>query len=425
MNINFISQKLNIYYLKKNINTPLYKNSFNILLGRTLNIAGGFFFWIIATKLYAIEDVGIAIALVSSQGLISLFSKLGFETSLIRFMPIENKNKVFNTCLIVTTLSSFIFGIVYVLTIDIISPKLIFLKSHGYFILFIFFTVINLITDILGQSFIAMKETKRFLIQNVMFVLRIPLLFILLFLGKWGIFCSIGFAYTLAAIASMIYLGKNIHLNLKIDSTFLKNSFRFSSKNYISNVLLSLPSLILPILILNILGEEASAIYYIVFNINNVILLFPEAVSLALFVEGSYGENLKQNLIKSTIAIYSVLIPSILFVYIYGDSILNFLGSDYLEALELLKIFAISSFFVVPYSLFSPIQNIRMKVSSIIKINAVRFLIFVGLCYLFIFKFGIIGVGYSWLFTYVVLSMCIIILYSTDCHKNRVYAVKE
>ena len=138
MKIDFVSQKPNVYYFKKYINTPLYKNSFNILLGRILNIAGGFFFWIIATKLYAIEDVGIAIALVSSQGLISLFSKLGFDTSLIRFMPIENKSNVFNTCLTVTTISSFIFGIIYILTINISSPKLIFIKSPVYLVLFLF-----------------------------------------------------------------------------------------------------------------------------------------------------------------------------------------------------------------------------------------------------------------------------------------------
>ena len=123
----------------------------------------------------------------------------------------------------------------------------------------------SLITDITGQSFIAMKETKRFLVQSIIFILRIPLLFILSFLGKWGIFYSIGFAYLSAAVISIIYLGKNINLNLKIDNTFLKKSFQFSSKNYISNVLLALPSLILPILILNILGEECFR--YILYSI--------------------------------------------------------------------------------------------------------------------------------------------------------------
>ena len=98
-----------------------------------------------------------------------------------------------------------------------------------------------------------------------------------------------------------------------------------------------------------------------------------------------------------------------MFIYVYGNFILNFFGHDYLKASDLLKIFAISSFFVTPYSLFNSIQNIRMKVSSIVKINAVRLFIFVGFCYLFIFKFGIVGIGYAWLATYVILSMCIIL----------------
>ena len=71
--------------LKQYLADPLYKNSFFLVLSRVINVACGFFFWMIAARLYSVEDVGLATALISSLGLVILFSRFGFDFSLIRF----------------------------------------------------------------------------------------------------------------------------------------------------------------------------------------------------------------------------------------------------------------------------------------------------------------------------------------------------
>ena len=52
------------------------------------------------------------------------------------------------------------------------------------------------------------------------------------------------------------------------------------------------------------------------------------------------------------------------------------------------------------YSLFIPIQNVRMRVEGIVKLNALRCTLLLGLSYLMIQEYGILGVGYAWIFTY-------------------------
>jgi len=409
MSFSTLASQKQINKLKSYLDDSLYKNSFYILVGRILNMGCGFLFWIFAAKLYTLEEVGFATALISSQGIILLFSKFGIDTTLIRFITSENKSKIFNTCLTITTLISLIVGVIYVILINIISPKLAFIQEPKYAILFLFYIIISSITDITNQSLIATKETKHYLIQNMILILRIPFLYLLVSLGEWGIFYSLCIAYLSATIFSLLYLNRFIGFNLKIDREFINKSYTFSLHSYISNVLLALPSLILPIIILNLLNEKSSAIFYMAFNINSLILLFPEALALALFVEGSSGGCLKQNVIKSSIAVYSLLIPIVFIMYTHGDFVLNFLGKEYLEAFNLLKIFALSSFFVTLYSLFVPIQNIRMKVSNIVKLNLGRFIILVGLCYIFIVNFGITGIGYAWFVTYIILSIYILL----------------
>ena len=53
----------------------------------------GFFFWIVAARLYALEQVGLATALISSLALVALFSTLGFDSSIIRFLPLILQGK--------------------------------------------------------------------------------------------------------------------------------------------------------------------------------------------------------------------------------------------------------------------------------------------------------------------------------------------
>ena len=390
------------------VGEPLFKNSLFLVLSRVFNVACGFFFWMLAARLYSIEDVGLATALISSLGIVILFSRLGFDFSLIRFLPISDKTRVFNTCLIITLIASFIVGIAYVLGVGFFSPDLSFIQNPEYAVIFLFFVIMNSVALTTGKAFIAMRKAKYYFFQNIFLASRIPFLIPLVFAGCFGIFGACGLAYLLASSFAFLLLSKSVGFNFKMDKHFVKESFKFSSGNYISNVLFAAPTLILPLLILNLLGGAEAAKYYIAFAIGNLVLIVPDALSTSLFVEGSHGESLRKNVIKAGMGICAFLIPAVAFIYLFGDLLLGLFGKDYLEAFELLRILVLSSFFVVAYSLFIPIQNVRMRVESIVKLNFIRFLLLLGLSYVFVLEFGIVGAGYAWMITYGVMSLGIV-----------------
>ena len=397
-----------LWEVKQHLSNPLYKNSIFIVLSRVSNVACGFFFWMLAARLYSTEDVGVATALISSIGLVLLFSRFGFDVSLIRFLPNNNRRKVFSTCLVITTISSLIVGIIYILCIGIFSPELAFLKDWKYALIFLIIALINSVTAITGSTFIAMRESSYYFLQNLFMAARIPFLIPLAFIGSFGILGAEGFAFLIASLFAVLSLKKSIGFDLKGHKEFVRESFKFSSGNYISSIFLSVPTLVLPIIIVSLLGGAEAAKYYIAFAIGNLVLIVPDALSTSLFVEGSHGESLKKNVFKAGLAIYAFLVPAVIFLYFFGGFLLGLFGKEYVEALQLLRILALSSFLVAIYSLFIPIQNIRLKVASIIKINLVRFLLLLGLCYLFILKYGIIGVGYAWMITYAILAIVIV-----------------
>jgi len=56
------------------LNDPLYRNSLFMAFTSVFNAGCGFFFWMIAARLYTVEQVGLATALISALGLVVLHS---------------------------------------------------------------------------------------------------------------------------------------------------------------------------------------------------------------------------------------------------------------------------------------------------------------------------------------------------------------
>ncbi|MEM1579013.1 MAG: hypothetical protein QXR77_04970 [Archaeoglobaceae archaeon] len=87
----------NFKNLRRQIKDPLFKNSIFIILSSAESAFFGFFFWFLAAKLYSAEAIGLATAMISSLGLLNSISRLGFDQSIIRFLPEMDRNRVFWT----------------------------------------------------------------------------------------------------------------------------------------------------------------------------------------------------------------------------------------------------------------------------------------------------------------------------------------
>jgi O-antigen/teichoic acid export membrane protein len=392
----------------KYLNSTLYKNSVYISSGKFLTIACGFLFWILAAKYYNIEDIGVATAILSSFALIMTFSKFGLDVSLIRFLPIGDRSTIINTTLIITSISSLILCIVFIIITSVAFPARSY-HIEQYFLIFIIINLLYSITTILGIVTLAIKKGSYYFLQNLLMAIRIPILIPLAILGKFGIILAVGISYLVTLFALTTRLKKTINFKIEIDKNFLKNSFKYSSTNYLSGIFDTLPSQLMPILVLSALGPIENAKYYIAFAIGYFILIIPDAMSTSLFIEGSNGANLRNAFIKTLIGTYALIIPAIIFIFLFGDKLLGFFGEEYTDAFEFLKIIALSGFAFTLYYLYISIQNIKMNVKIVLLMNFTRIVLYFGLSYILIFRLGIIGIGIAWITTYTILCIFILI----------------
>lgn len=387
---------------------PLYKNSLFIALTSMFNAGCGFFFWMIAAKLYTVDEVGLATALISSLGFIVLVSMLGFDFSIIRFSSSENKTRIFSTSIVIVTMTSLLIGSVFILQVESFAPSLQMLKIPIYALAFIITAALNTAANITGRAFIADTKANLYFFQNILMSIRIPLLFPLVFLGTFGIFGSASFTFLLVSLFGILILRSNTDdFRLEMDMDFVRRSLRFSSRNYLSNILSTAPNLILPIMVLNMLGEAEAAKYYITFAIGQILLIVPNSLGISVFVEGSHGKGLKESVIRAGEASMAFLIPAVIATFLFGDLLLGLIGEEYQTAFDLLRVLALSSFFVTVYSLFIPIQNVRMEVEVIVLMNAFRCILLLMLSYTLMGQYGILGAGYAWMITNGIIALWI------------------
>lgn len=382
----------------------LLQNSIYLMLSTGTISVLGFVFWMICSRLFTPDEIGLATSLISAMSLISYMSLLGFNSTFIRILPTStNRNNIINTGLILSIIASVFISILYLEAIDLIAPKLKIILSTNWreigFVILVTLATTNLLTD---SIFVAFRGAKYNLLINgfIQGIIKLLLPLILVFLGSYGIFLASGAAASVAMVASIIFLVLKFEYKpeLTINIQTLKNVFHYSFINYIASAFNIIPTLILPLIVLNHLGAASAGYYYISFTVANLLYAVVYSVSSSLFAEGSYGEIPLKKLIKKSILIISVLIiPASFILAILGPYIIGLLGKSYSNStIDLIRIFAIASPAVMAYTLGNVILRVTHRVYSIIFVNFVYVISISGFALLWADK-GLVWIGMAWL----------------------------
>jgi O-antigen/teichoic acid export membrane protein len=398
--------------LSKPINDTLLRNSIFLMLSSVANAGIGFLFWMIAAKVYSADELGLATAIISSLSLLILASRFGLDSSLIRFFPERDKERTFGTSISITTLSAMLFAAVFVAGIGFFSPSLSLLATPENFLLFMIFVVANSFIWQLGIAFLALRKANLYLCLNILNGSKILLLFPLIMLGTMGIFTAFGAAMVLTTIICLVLLARlGVKLRLGIDRSFLRESLSFSTSNYLSQLLIWAPTMVLPILVLNFMDSSNAAYYYIAYTIVAILFTVPNAISTSLFVEGSHGEDLKAETRKSVRTTYLVIIPLTILLFVFGGFLLELIGTDYAtNAIDLFRIMLLSSFFVAAVQIGISVMRVRNANAHLVIVSGWVFFSLVLSSLALIPVWGLSGIGFAWMLSYGTGSLLLLVL---------------
>ena len=213
----------NFSEVRQHLEQPLIRNSFFIMASSFAAAGFGFFFWMIAARLYSQADVGIATALMSSMGLLILISRLGLDQSVIRFFPTRDKNRVLGTAVLVPTAVALGAGLIFIAAVDVLAPELAIVRSIAP--LYLIILGAYSITWVFEGALNALRKSEYYFALNLLYGTRILFLVPLVFLGAVGIFGAFGLSFILGLVLALIFLARcSVRPTPYVDRAFIREA---------------------------------------------------------------------------------------------------------------------------------------------------------------------------------------------------------
>ena len=186
--------------------------------------------------------------------------------------------------------------------------------------------------------------------------------------------------------------------------------WQYSAGSYLTSIFQVAPTGVLPIMVVNLLGPERNAYFYIAWMIASLLFAIPVSVSRSLFAEDAHFEDeLEANVRRSFRLTFLLLIPAIILLFLLGKWLLLLFGGSYAaNSLLLLKILGLSSLLVGINMIYFSTLRIRDSVRELVIITGfIAIGTLVG-SYFIILTTGIAGVGYVWLTAQGIISIYVL-----------------
>jgi O-antigen/teichoic acid export membrane protein len=314
----------------------LVRNSLYLILSSGLQASLGFGFWIIMARLFSTENVGEASSLISATVLISYLALFGLNNTLVRYLPIApDRNRLITTAFCLVAACAAGIGLVYVLLTPIIAPRLAFIEHNpafaAGFMLLAAGAAINLLTD---SVFIASRKAGYCALTDggVGGVSKIVAGVLLASTGAYGLFCASVGGFLASALVSVVLIIVVLRCRPSFRQPFrtLQPVLRFSGANYAGNIFNLLPTLVVPLIVLDRLGSHAAAYYFVAYQMATILYMGAYAVEQAFLAEGSHSDvEWREIRRRSRRLVFAFCLPGCLVLAIASHWVLQTFGTTY------------------------------------------------------------------------------------------------
>ncbi len=406
--------------LKQFLATPLYRNAIYLIVNTVVVGLLSLLFWMVVARFYTETTVGYSVAIISAASLIATLSLLGFNASLVRFLPqAEKPQELINSCLTLCGLTSLVVAGIFLASVEFWSPALALIKENTIFsATFIILVLILTLSILVGNVFIARRKAGFVLCHNTIasFIkVLLPIPFVLL-LHSFGIVGSWGVAFGISLFVSLFIFMPKVQRHYKpipiLKLNLIKDIWSYSSGNYLVYLFMATPILALPIIVINLLGAEQNAYFYIAWTIATALSAIPNGIALSLFAEGSHFEDkLRENTIKALKFTFLLLIPAVILLVLGGKWLLLAFGQNYsANALYLLWVLAISSLPLSITLIYTSILRVTNRIKELVAIWGFVTIGVLVVSYLVIPTTGIIGISYAWLGAHCIVTIYVLVV---------------
>lgn len=401
-------------------NSSLFSNAFYLILNNITTSLLGFVFWNVMARVFTPDQVGIGSALVAASMLVGALANLGLGVGLVRFIPEvqERAVRLINSSFTLAGGLALAGSLIYLAGAGRWSPALSFVRENFWLlVLFMVFTAATSLSALTDLSLVAGRAARYVFFKNTLnSLIKLPLpVFVFASLEGFGIFAGTGVGFLAGVLLAWFLFLPSIYKGYRPCPIFEKDLILqvlpFSFASYIANLLNQTPQFIYPLMVLNVLGAEKNAYFYIAWMMTMVLAVIPNGMAQSLLAEGSHDpQKLGQNGRRALAFALLLSLPAVGGMNLVGGWFLHFFGPGYAEhGTGVVRFLALA---VIPQCvnmLFIAVNQVKKRVYLIIVQTGMLSVIALGLGYWLLGEIGLNGVGIAYALAHFLVALVVII----------------
>jgi len=387
--------------------SSLFSNAFYLMLNTVSTALLGFVFWNVMARVFAPAEVGIGSALVSASGLIATLASLGLGVGLVRFIPEAKKreNLLINSSFTLAAAAALAGSVLYLAGAGRWSPALAFVRENPIFaLLFVFFTLFTVLSALIDPCLIAARSASRVFLKNTInSLIKLPLpVCVFSFWAGFGIFAGTGVGFLAGVLLGWLLFLPSAYRGYRPFPAFHKDLLGrllpYSFANYLANLLSGAPGFVYPLMVLNVLGAEKNAYFYITWMMVTVLSVIPGGMAQSLLAEGSHDQGRLASHGRRALACALLLsLPAVAAMMLLGGWFLHFFGPGYAAyGTGVMRCLVLAVLPQCVNVLFITVNQVQKRVHLIIAQTGALSVLSLGLGYLLLVKYGLNGLGMAY-----------------------------
>jgi O-antigen/teichoic acid export membrane protein/aminoglycoside phosphotransferase len=388
----------------------LYRNGYALVASSVLTSVVGLAYWVVAARTFSPRIVGLNAALIAAMTLLVAIAQLNLKSALNRFLPRAGRAsaKFIVSAYVVAVAVTAVVSVVFSMGVDLWAPRLDFLHDRPELVVWFVVATMAWTLFVLQDSVLAgIRQAAWVPIENLVFSAS-KLVLLLVLAGAFPVF-GIFVSWTLPAIALVVPVSLLLFrrlIPLHVERTRGREQpvrswglARYAGADYVAYVIWSGTIAGLPLLVLNVLGPDANAYFYVSWLVAYSLYLISSSMGMSMLAEASLEPSEVHGLWRRTIRESArLVVPGALLVTVGAPVILGFMGGSYsAEGVTLLRLLALSAIPFVVVDAHVAAARARNRMRVVVGTYASLCGLVVGLGVPLMSLIGVVGAGVAWL----------------------------
>jgi O-antigen/teichoic acid export membrane protein len=390
----------------------LTRNGYSLVMSAGMSSALGLVYWVLAARLYSAEEIGLNAALISTMMALGAVAQLNLGSMLTRFLPsigISAAQRLIIGAYAAGVTAAFLSCALFFFGVAAWAPSLRFLAEGGW--LAVWFTAATMIWTVFAIQEGVLAGLRKAIwvpVQSTAFsVAKIVLL--LVFSNSawkaWGPFAS----WTLPSLVAVLSVNALIlrrllssrgiawiEIRTAVDKRYV---VRYFGSDFLGTLFYMAASGLAPILVVERVGAEGNAVYYLAWTISYSLYLVSKQMGVSLVAEGAANPSRSKVLAFGALAhTMGLLVVGVAVVVVAAPLILRLFGPSYAaEGSTLLRVLALSALPFGFTAIFLGLARVEGRMVAVVIVQGALAFLVLGLGVPLLGMLGTLGMGIAWL----------------------------